>query len=73
MAQTKQAIVNRLRAKLLEVPGAQQGFVRLYICEAELYRRIIEKVPKYQIDKAVKSIIKDLRNEGVVSWLGGES
>lgn len=71
---SKQAIVNRLRRKLLDAPGAQQGFVRLYICEAELYRRIIEKIPNYQLDKAVKSIMKDLKREGgVVGWLGGES
>ena len=70
MSNTKQALVNRVRARLMKKPGAQKGFVRLYVCEAELYRRIIEKVPHRILVKASRAVIKDLDQESIVSWFG---
>jgi hypothetical protein len=67
----KKDIINRLRGRLLQAPGAQKGFVRLYICEAELYRLILERIPSRVLSKTVQGILKDLDKNGVSNWFGG--
>jgi hypothetical protein len=67
---TKKDLINRARTKLLAKPGAQKGFVKQFISEVELHRRLLEKIPHRVLCVAVRRVCRDLDRSSCVDWFG---